>query len=49
LTSSSDEELATLLSKKIEVLVNRLVEKRIAEIAERVIMEKINKIFKSMK
>ena len=48
-TSSSDEELANLLSKKIEVLVNRLVEERLAEIAERVIMEKINKIFKSMK
>ena len=48
-TSSADEELADLLSKKIEVLVNRLVEERLAEIAERVIMEKINKIFKSMK
>ncbi|MCG6916674.1 MAG: hypothetical protein LJE89_03915, partial [Deltaproteobacteria bacterium] len=48
-TSNSDEELADLLSKKIEVLVNRLVEERLAEIAERVIMEKINKIFKSMK
>jgi hypothetical protein len=47
--SSSDEELASLLSKKIELLVNRLVEERLAEIAERVIMEKINKIFKSMK
>jgi hypothetical protein len=47
--SNSDEELANLLSKKIEVLVNRLVEERLAEIAERVIMEKINKIFKSMK
>jgi len=47
-TSNSDEELANLLSKKIEVLVNRLVEERLAEIAERVIMEKINKIFKSM-
>jgi hypothetical protein len=49
LTSSPDEELADLLSKKIEVLVNRLVEERLGEIAERVIMEKINKIFKSMK
>ncbi len=48
-TSSSDEELADLLSKKIEALVNRLVEERLAEIAERVIMEKIDKIFKSMK
>jgi len=48
-TSNSDEELADLLSKKIEGLVNRLVEERLSEIAERVIMEKINKIFKSMK
>jgi hypothetical protein len=48
-SSSSDEELALLLSKKIERLVNRLVEERLSEIAERVIMEKINKIFKSMK
>jgi len=48
-TSSPDDELADLLSKKIEELVNRLVEERLAEIAERVIMEKINKIFKSMK
>jgi hypothetical protein len=47
-TSNSDEELADLLSKKIEGLVKRLVEERLAEIAERVIMEKINKIFKSM-
>lgn len=47
--SNSDEELADLLSKKIEVLVNRLVEERLAEIAERVIMDKINKIFESMK
>jgi len=49
LASSSDEELADFLTKKIEGLVNRLVEERISEIAERVIMEKINKIFKSMK
>jgi hypothetical protein len=48
-TSSSNEELADLLSKKIEGLVNRLVEERLSEIAERVIMEKINKIFSSMK
>ena len=48
-TSNSDEALADLLSKKIERLVNRLVEERLSEIAERVIMEKINKIFKSMK
>jgi hypothetical protein len=48
-TSNSDEDLADLLSKKIEALVNRLVEERLSEIAERVIMEKINKIFSSMK
>ncbi len=48
-TSNSDEDLADLLSKKIEGLVNRLVEERLSEIAERVIMEKINKIFKSMR
>ena len=48
-TSSSDKELADFLSKKIEGLVTRLVEERLSEIAERVIMEKINKIFKSMK
>ncbi|MEJ2429199.1 MAG: hypothetical protein P8075_09800 [Deltaproteobacteria bacterium] len=47
--SSSDTELADFLSKKIEGLVTRLVEERLSEIAERVIMEKINKIFKSMK
>ena len=48
-TSNADEALADLLSKKIEGLVNRLVEERLSEIAERVILEKINKIFKSMK
>lgn len=47
-TSSPDEELADLLTKKIEGLVNRLVEERLSQIAERVIVEKINKIFKSM-
>ncbi len=48
-TTTSDEELADLLSKKIEKLVTKLVEERLSEIAERVIMEKINKIFSSMK
>lgn len=48
-TTTSDEELADLLSKKIERLVTKLVEERLSEIAERVIMEKINKIFSSMK
>jgi hypothetical protein len=47
--TSSDEQLAELLSHKIEALVFRLVEERLAEIAERVIKERINKIFSSMK
>ena len=47
--SGGDEELADLLSKKIEALVTRMVEERLSGIAERVIMEKINKIFSSMK
>jgi hypothetical protein len=38
-----------LLTEKIEALVARLVEKRLSTIAERVIKEKINKIFSSMK
>ena len=48
-SSDGDEELAELLSKKIEALVARAVEERLSDIAERVIMEKINKIFSSMK
>jgi len=47
--SSGDEKLAGLFSKKIEELVTRLVEERLSDIAERVVMEKINKIFSSMK
>jgi hypothetical protein len=47
--SGSEEELADLLTEKIEALVARLVEERLAAIAERVIKEKINKIFASMK
>jgi len=47
--TSSDEQLAELLNHKIEALVTRLVEERVAEIAERVIKERINKIFSSMK
>jgi hypothetical protein len=47
--SGSEEELADLLTEKIEALVARLVEERLAVIAERVIKEKINKIFASMK
>ena len=47
--SGGDEELADLLSKKIEALVTRMVEERLSGIAERVIKEKINKIFSSMK
>lgn len=44
-----DEQLAELFSKKIEALVSRLVEERLSDIAERVVNEKINKIFSSMK
>ena len=47
--SGSEEELADLLTEKIEALVTRLVEERLSAIAERVIKEKINKIFSSMK
>jgi hypothetical protein len=48
-TSGSEEELADLLTEKIEALVARLVDERLSAIAERVIKEKINKIFSSMK
>jgi hypothetical protein len=47
--SGSEEELADLFTEKIKALVDRLVEERLAVIAERVIKEKINKIFSSMK
>ena len=47
--SGSEEQLADLLTEKIEALVARLVEERLSAIAERVIKEKINKIFSSMK
>ena len=47
--SGSEEELADLLTEKIEALVARLVKERLSAIAERVIKEKINKIFSSMK
>jgi hypothetical protein len=48
-TSGSEEELADFLTKKIEALVARLVEERLSAVAERVIKEKINEIFSSMK
>ena len=47
--SGGDEELADLFSKKIEALVTRLIEEQLSDIAERVVKEKINKIFSSMK
>ena len=47
--TSSDEQLADLLSHKIEALVIKVVEERLGEIAERVIKDRINKIFSSMK
>jgi hypothetical protein len=48
-TSGSEEDLADLFTEKIEALVARLVDERLSVIAERVIKEKINKIFSSMK
>ena len=47
--SGSEEELADLFTEKIKALVDQLVEERLAAIAERVIKEKIDKIFSSMK
>jgi hypothetical protein len=47
--TSSDQQLAELLSHKIEALVIKVVEERLAEIAERVIKDRINKIFSSLK
>jgi hypothetical protein len=47
--SGSEEDLADLFTEKIEALVARLVEEHLSAIAERVIKEKINKIFSSMK
>ncbi len=46
---SSDNELATLISTKIEALVIRLVEERLPALSERIIVEKLNKIIASMK
>jgi hypothetical protein len=45
----SDEELATLMSHKVEALLTRLVEERLPVIAEQIISEKLNKIIGSMK
>ena len=42
--TSSDNELAALISKIIESLVIRMVEERMTVIAERIITEKLNKI-----
>ena len=49
LSSGGDEDLADLFSNKVEALVTRLIEERLSDIAERVVKEKINKIFSSMK
>ena len=46
--ASSDCELAALMSNKIEALLTRLVEERLPAIAERIIVEKLNKIIASM-
>jgi hypothetical protein len=48
-SSGGDEQLADLFSNKIEALVTRLIEERLSDIAERVVKEKINKIFSTMK
>ncbi len=42
---SSDGQLASLLSKKIEATVTCLVEERLSAVVERVILDKINRIF----
>jgi hypothetical protein len=47
--TSPDSELAILMSNKIEALLTRLVEERLPDIAERIIVEKLNKIIASMK
>jgi hypothetical protein len=46
---ADDNELAILMTNKIEALVTRLVEERLTAIAERIINEKLNKIIASMK
>ena len=48
-STGRDEDLADLFSNKIEALVTRLIEERLSDIAERVVKEKINKIFSRMK
>ena len=47
--AASDGELATLMSRKIEALVTRLVEERLPAIAERIIVERFDKIIAAMK
>ena len=46
---SSDGDLAELMSYKIEAVLTRLVEERLPAIAERIIIEKLNKMIASLK
>ncbi len=45
---SSDGDLADLMSNKIEAVLTRLVEERLPAIAERIIIEKLNKMIASL-
>jgi hypothetical protein len=47
--AESQDELAELISKKMETLVMRLVEEQLPELADRIISEKLKKIISSMK
>jgi hypothetical protein len=46
---SSDGDLADLMSSKIEAVLTRLVEERLPAMAERIIIEKLNKMIASLK
>ena len=47
--AASDGELAALMSNKIETLLTRLVEERLPAIAERIILERLDKIIVALK
>jgi hypothetical protein len=47
--SASDDELAALITEKMEAFVTSLVEERMSAIVERIITEKITNIFAFMK
>ena len=46
--AAAPDELAVLISKKMEALVTRLVEEQLPELADRIISEKLKKIISSM-